>query len=260
MHFPSPFPAFCKWGGDKGEGQPLHPCPACILPEYPYNVFGLLFELISVLGWKPPRTVSILVTLRVSTNELGSSLQTKGKFFYMNNQSKSASAVQFFTATIFLFLGLTHFQSAQSYNGLENNFMADNWGLPLAFLLTILFASGWWFVSAIENLVLSKGKNAAIFPLVAIFLVFVSTLISSFLFTDPGFLFYAILSSGYFLMCGFFFRFLVVRPEVIAKYNNGDNWEYTLILPMKVMSEEHMVLRRQEDSSRTNHPTNTPNR
>lgn len=135
----------------------------------------------------------------------------------MYDQSRLRFGVQFFLASMLLFSGLISFQSAQTYNGLENNFMADNWSIPLAFLLTILFALGWWFASVIEKLVLTKGRNAAIFALYAILFLFASTLLGSFLFTDRGFLQSAIHSSGYFLVCGLFFHLAVVRPEVITK-------------------------------------------
>jgi hypothetical protein len=134
----------------------------------------------------------------------------------MYNQTRFVSAVHFFVAAMFLFSGLLFFQSAQTYNGLENSFMADNWGLPLAFLLTILFALGWWFVSVIENLILTKGRNAAIFPLVALLSIYVLILTVLSL-SDQSFLQNAIGSSDLFLLSGSFFRFAVIRPEVTAK-------------------------------------------
>ena len=135
----------------------------------------------------------------------------------MKNQSNIVAAAQFVVAMSFLFNGLLHFKSALSFDGLENNFLADNWGTPLIVFLTIIFGLGWWFEGVNENLVLSKGRKIAILAFLVILLVFVSLGFGSLILTPRGFLQSALNANGYILMSGFFFRFSVIRSEVITK-------------------------------------------
>jgi len=135
----------------------------------------------------------------------------------MKNQANFVAAAQFVGALSFLFSGLLNFKSALSFDGLENNFLADNWGTPLIVFLTIIFGLGWWFEGVIENLVLSKGRKITLLALLVLFSVFVSLGFGSLILTPRGFLQSAMSASGYILMSGFFFRFSVIRSEVIAK-------------------------------------------
>ena len=135
----------------------------------------------------------------------------------MKNQSRFVSVGQFFLASVCLFISLLDFESALFSDGLENNFLADNRGIPLVILLTIIFGLGWWFESFIEHLVLSKGRKIAVLAIFGLIFVFVALGFGSLVFPPLGFLRNAMSASGYILMSGFFFRFSVARPEIIAK-------------------------------------------
>jgi hypothetical protein len=135
----------------------------------------------------------------------------------MINQAKFVAAVQFFVASGFLFGGLLNLKSALSFDGMKNNFLADNWGTPLIFFLAIIFGAGWWFEATFENIVLSKGRKIAIIAFLGIFLIFVLLEFSALTFASRGFLQSAMDASGKILMSGFFFRFSVASNEVITK-------------------------------------------
>ena len=134
----------------------------------------------------------------------------------MKNISGLTSAAQFFVAITFLFIGLLNFTSALSYDGLENNFLADNWAIPLAFLLAFIFGLGWLVESLVEQLLLSKGRNIALSAFFSFFMVFMF-LVGVPLFTPFDFSRFAVSVSGYILMSGFYLRFSMMRPEVLAK-------------------------------------------
>jgi len=135
----------------------------------------------------------------------------------MNNQFKFASTTQIFLAMIFLFGGLLDFKRALSYDGLENNFLADNWGMPLAIFLTLIFGLGWWFESSVENLVLSKGRTIAILAMAGIILLFILFEFGSLALSTNSFFEISIQSSGKILMAGFFFHLSNIHPDLIAK-------------------------------------------
>ncbi len=136
----------------------------------------------------------------------------------MKNQSKLTA--QFFVSLIFLFSGLMNFVVALSKNGLENNFVADNWGIPVALLLAIVFGLGWLWANMIERMVLSGRRKAAAVAFFVFLLIFVLLVLgSSFVFTPLGFLQFAMRANGLFLTSGFLLRFSVsaVDPIVLGK-------------------------------------------
>ena len=134
----------------------------------------------------------------------------------MHYQNKVASGVQFFLGCTILFGGMTDLVDALSYNGLENNFLAENWGIALVFFLTLIFALGWGIESIVEKLVLFKGR-IAILSLVIIILAFIILTLGSSALIPRGFWQSAMSSIGHFLMSGCFFRLSAIRPEVMAK-------------------------------------------
>jgi len=124
---------------------------------------------------------------------------------------------QFILALSFLFTTLLNFESALSYSGLENNYLAENWGMPLASFLTLIFGLGWWLEILVEKLALSQGRKPALFAYYGIVLIFALIMFSSLVFTPSGFLRYAISGCGYIFMSSFHFRFSAIHPETIAK-------------------------------------------
>jgi hypothetical protein len=134
----------------------------------------------------------------------------------MKNFVGVQSAVQFFLAVILLFLGLLNFNSALTLNGTENRFTVSNWGVALAVSLAFLFGVGWWVESFVEHLLLSKTRRIAIVISISFFLIFLSLVLSPLL-TPFSFTRFAINASGWILMCGFYLRFSMIRPEVLAK-------------------------------------------
>jgi hypothetical protein len=135
----------------------------------------------------------------------------------MKNQAKFVASIQVFIALCFLFISLLNFASALSFDGLKNDFIADNWGIPLVIFLTASFGLGWWLENVIENITLSKGRKTATLALSVILLAFASIVFGSLVFIPHGFLRSAISATGYILISGFFFRFSVARPEAVDK-------------------------------------------
>lgn len=138
----------------------------------------------------------------------------------MKNQSRFVSAIQVFVALVFLAQAFLHFQSALQYGGLENNFLADNWGTFLSFLLTTIFGLGWWVGSFIGNLALSEGWKTTVPAFLGILLLFVSLEFGSLAIFPLGFTRYALMASGHSLISGFFLRFSMISPEIMVKKQN----------------------------------------
>ncbi len=135
----------------------------------------------------------------------------------MKNQIKFTSTAQFIGALCFFFSGLLSFSSALRYSGLENDFMADNWGTPLVFLLTLLFGLGWWLENFSESLALNTDRKMALLAFCGTIFVYALIGLVSFRFVSSDFLRYAFLASGNIFLSGFLFRFSVIRPEVLVK-------------------------------------------
>jgi len=143
-----------------------------------------------------------------------------GKVTKMKNQSRFGSTNSFFSALAMLFCGLLGYSSALSYNGRENNFLAENWGAPVAILLALMFGLGWWVEYIIEYLVLFKGRKTAILVYVAF--------ISAYLFVGLGplvlpvhdFLKHAISAGAFISLGGFILRSSITQPGIIAKLGN----------------------------------------
>ena len=138
----------------------------------------------------------------------------------MKNQNKFISSTQFIFASCMLFSGLLSFVGALKYRGLENNFLADNWEMPLVVFLIFAFAIGWWGEAFIEHLIINFGRNMWLSSLILILLY---GLIMLYSFSFPlGFFRYALSTCGYTLVSGFFYRFSVIRPEVMDKLRNRE--------------------------------------
>ena len=135
----------------------------------------------------------------------------------MNNQSKFLSVIWFISALMSLYYGLLRSKSAQTFIG-EDNSLADTWGMRLVFLLTLSFALGWWIVSVIENLSLSKARKFVILVLLLILPACVFEVVSPLVFSRDTFLWDVIVSNWFILMSGFFFHFSAIYPEVVAKW------------------------------------------
>jgi hypothetical protein len=133
----------------------------------------------------------------------------------MTNQNKFASLVSFFLGSIGFFNSLLAFMSALKYRGLENNFLADNWEVPLTIFLVFVFALGWWSEVFIEYLIKKSGRKM-LFSFLIILFLYSLIMLPSFLF-PLGFFRLALSACGYVLLSGFFYKFSLLRPEVVAK-------------------------------------------
>jgi hypothetical protein len=139
----------------------------------------------------------------------------------MKNQNKFVSALQFFVASGMLFNGLLSFVSALRYRGLENNFVADNWEIPLVVFLIFAFTIGWWGEAFIEYLIINFGRKM-LFSLFIFVLLYGLIMLYSLSFPF-GFIRYALSTCGYTIVSGFLYRFSVMRLEVIAKLRIVNN-------------------------------------
>ena len=139
----------------------------------------------------------------------------------MKKQTNFVSLIQFFIASCMLFGGLLSFTDALRYRGPENNFLADNWEMPLVVFLIFVFAIGWWGEAFIEYLLMNFGKKTWFSPLILILLYCLINLYS--LSFPLGFIRYALSACGYTLVSGFFYRFSVMYPEVIDKLRIVNN-------------------------------------
>ena len=133
----------------------------------------------------------------------------------MTNQNKFASLVSFFLGSIGFFNSLLAFMSALKYRGLENNFLADNWEVPLTIFLVFVFALGWWSEVFIEHLIKKSGRKM-LFSFLIILFLYSLIMLPSFLF-PLGFFRLALSACGYVLLSGFFYKLSLLRPEVVAK-------------------------------------------
>ncbi len=141
----------------------------------------------------------------------------------MKKQFKVTPKNQFGPASVLLLGALIMLESFLGYTGSENNFLAENWGGPLIFLLIALFDAGWWFAGFVEHLTLSKGRKNAIAAILGIVLVCVLLILGSFIFSSSlSFIQDAMWASGLILGSGFLFRFSTIRPEVTAKLNTNN--------------------------------------
>lgn len=133
----------------------------------------------------------------------------------MTNQSKFASLVSFFLGSVGFFNSLLAFTNALKYRGLENNFLADNWEVPLIIFLVFIFALGWWCEVFIEYFILKSGRKM-LFSFLIILFLHSSIMLPSFFF-PMGFFRLALSACGYVLLSGFFYKLSLLRPEVVAK-------------------------------------------
>jgi len=138
----------------------------------------------------------------------------------MRNQAKFQSSVQFLVASCIFFMALLSLAMALSYRGRENNFLADNWEVPLVICFILAFVFGWWAESFLEQILMNRGRQIALFVFVILLLVFGLIELASFL--SAGFVRHALGACGYILVSGFFYRFSVMRPEVIVKFKNRE--------------------------------------
>src|SRR5687767_5186048 len=108
-------------------------------------------------------------------------------FTYMKITLKFALVLQFFVASVLLFISLLNFKTALAYDVIQNDFLADNWGTPLVIFLIVIFGLGWWFENWIEYLITTNGRKMAILACIGIGLVFTLIGLSSFMLTIPDF-------------------------------------------------------------------------
>jgi hypothetical protein len=131
--------------------------------------------------------------------------------------------IYFFLSLLWLCDGLLKFVYALSKDGVEHSFVADNWGIPVAFLLVIVFGLGWWGEYIFEKRILSKGRKIAIVFLFVFVLAFILLSFGSwFVFTPFGFWQYAISACASFLMSGFFLRVSVADANTISKLRKAN--------------------------------------
>jgi|SRR5688572_19441 len=134
----------------------------------------------------------------------------------MNNQDKFSSALPFTSGLGFLFVGLMQFAMALTYRPLDNDFLGGDLAIPLAFLLTLLFAIGWLVEWFFEKIVLNLGRNATRLFLFGALLVYLVIALVSFL-IPLGFFRFALVAIDSVAFAGFWFR---IRPETLAKLHN----------------------------------------
>ncbi len=132
----------------------------------------------------------------------------------MRNQSKFGSTREFFSSLSALFGGLLTYDIALSHSGQENDFLAENWGAPVAILLVLMFGVGWWVEYRIEDLVVFKGGKIAVRVLVILGLIWFLILVGAFLFIPNDFLQHAIEAGALMSLSGFFLRQSVAPPEL----------------------------------------------
>jgi hypothetical protein len=118
------------------------------------------------------------------------------------------------------FSALLSFVTALSYRGLENNFLADNWEVPLIVFLILAFALGWGAEGFVERILMNSGRQMALFVFVILLLFFGLIELGSFL--SAEFTRYALGACGYILFSGFFYRFSVMRPEVMTRFRSRE--------------------------------------
>jgi len=140
----------------------------------------------------------------------------------MKNQSRFISASQAFIALLFLFQVFLHFQSALNYGGVKNDYLADNWGIILGFLLSTIFGLGWWVGIFVDKLMQLKGWKASMPTFLGILLLFGLLVFGSLAFFSPSFVRYAMMASGYSLISGFLLRLSMIGPIVMVK-QQGQN-------------------------------------
>jgi len=133
----------------------------------------------------------------------------------MEIQTRLAAFSRHFIALVFLFISLTNFQMALSFDGVENNYIAENSGMSLIISLTVIFGVGWGVEKIIETLLVSKGRKIAILGMLIVLFVFILIEFISLWLLPRGFVQSAMSSNGYMFMSGFLFRFSVAQPKVI---------------------------------------------
>jgi hypothetical protein len=135
----------------------------------------------------------------------------------MKDQSKTVSILQFILSLVFLLLGVLNLVTALSSSELENNKTADNWGITIAILLTVIFAWGWLFGIVIEHAFLSRGRSFATLVFIGIFLMFVILWMGSSLFTRGSLVQDLMKAGAYLYASGFCLRYSIAQRKIFAK-------------------------------------------
>lgn len=142
-------------------------------------------------------------------------------------KSQSLLTIMFITSWLWLCGGLLKFVGALSNYGVAHNFVAENWGVPAAVLLAIVFALGWWGEYMSEQLMLSKKRKTAVVVYLGYLLLFFLLLIGPyFISTLSGFWHSVMTACALFLMSGLFLRFSAADLNKIAELRKANSKEH----------------------------------
>ncbi len=135
----------------------------------------------------------------------------------MNDRSKTVSMLQFLLSLVFLLLGVMRLVSLLSLNRFQNNYLAKNWVIAIAILLTVTFALGWLFGILIEYAFLSRGRSLAMFVFIGAFVVFLLLWVGPSLLTRESYVQGTIKASAYIYASGFCLRYAMAQQKIFSK-------------------------------------------
>ncbi len=137
----------------------------------------------------------------------------------MKNQDKLFTTLRFVVGLASLCFGLIQFSLALTYRPLDNHFLGGVLGIPLAILLTLLFALGWWFEWLFEKVVSNNGRTAALVFLFSTILIYLISGVVSFL-IPIGLFSFAFVAGASVAFGSFWLQLSRLRPEIAAKIRN----------------------------------------